>query len=144
MPRCVSNADEVMDRPLCVKREGGDFPYPQKGKRACPNPRSRRFPPFLGRNRHDPSARRSDHYPQCRRKGETSHTPRRGNGHVPIPDHAGSAHFWEKTGMTPPHSGCTFPLYRRKGETSHPPKGGTGMSQSPIMPAPPISGRKPA
>ena len=48
--------------------------------------------------------------PLCRRKGEPSHTPKRGNGHDPIPDHAGSAHFWEKTGMTPPHSGNTNSL----------------------------------
>jgi len=39
----------------------------------------------------------------CEGKRETSHTPRRGNGHVPIPNHVGFAHFWDKTGMTPPH-----------------------------------------
>jgi len=35
-------------------------------------------------------------FPLCGRKGEPSRTPKRGNGHDPIPDHAGSAHFWEK------------------------------------------------
>ena len=69
--------------------------------------------------------------PLCRRKGEPSHTPKRGNGHDPIPDHAGSAHLWEKTGMTRPHSGCTVPLCRRKGEPSHTPKRGNGHDPIP-------------
>jgi len=85
MPRCVSSADEVMDRPLFVKREGGDFPYPQKGKRACPNPRSRRLRPFLSKNRHDPSARRSESLPTVQKEGGGFPSPQKEERACPNP-----------------------------------------------------------
>jgi len=133
-----------MDRPLFVKREGGDFPYPQKGKWACPNPRSCRFPHFWKKPAW-PLRTAEWIIAQCAE----------GRGSLPIPPKG-------ETGMTqspimpaPPISGKkpAWPLRTEVGRTHCAegrgrlpirPKGGTGMPQSPIMPAPPISGKKPA